>query len=429
MNRRFLMRGFSASALLATALLPAATGCKKTEQEAPEAVVTVQAQHPSVAPISEEIDADAVLAPLSEAAISPRISAPIAAEYVQRGEHVHRGQLLVKLEDRDLKGNALDSQGAVTAAKASYIATTEATVPEELEKARADVAQTKVAFDVARTTTQERRILYKQGALAGRDLDTAVAAEAQAKAAYETALKQEQSITHTVSRTDQQNAQGQLTSAEGRLENAEAQIGYAEMRSPIDGVVAERPLFPGETATAGTPVITVMDTSSLLAKLHIAQASAQQLTVGNTAQVTVPGLQQPVAATVSFISPVLDPGSTTVEVWLKLPNADGRFRVGTAVHARITGQVVENALQVPASAIVPGTEGGTAVMIVDAESEAHLQPVTVGIRTAQSVQILSGISATDMVITHGGYGLDNGTKVIIGQPANDDSSSESKDQD
>ena len=114
-------------------------------------------------------------------------------------------------------------------------------------------------------------------------------------------------------------------------------MSFANLRSPIDGVVTDRPLFPGETAAAGTPVITVMDTSSLLAKLHLAQASAQNLALGHSAKLTVPGVEDALDGTVSFISPALDPGSTTVEVWLKLPNRDGRFKVGTSVQCRNRG--------------------------------------------------------------------------------------------
>src|SRR5580698_6014228 len=75
------------------------TGCKKKEEEAPEAQAMVQAAHPTVAPISEEIAGDAILAPLSQAAIAPRISAAIRTEYVQRGARVRKGQLLITLED------------------------------------------------------------------------------------------------------------------------------------------------------------------------------------------------------------------------------------------------------------------------------------------------------------------------------------------
>ena len=130
--------------------------------------------------------------------------------------------------------------------------------------------------------------------------------------------------------------------------------------------------------------------------------------------------------------PALDPGSTTVEVWLKLANADGRLKVGTPVHVVLTGTTVPYALQVPAKAIVPGKESGSAVMVAGADGAAHRKAVTLGIRTADAVQILSGIAPTDNVITDGGYGLDDGTKIKIGKPGDDDdakSGDDGKDKD
>ena len=152
------------SVLTAALVCCVATGCRQKEAEAPEVSVAVQAAHPTRGPISEEVAADAILAPLSEAALSPRISAPIRAEYVLRGTHVHRGQLLLTLDDRDLQGSALDSQGAVMMAQANYTATTNATIPEELKKAEIEAAQLKTALDVAEKTAAERQNLYHQGA-------------------------------------------------------------------------------------------------------------------------------------------------------------------------------------------------------------------------------------------------------------------------
>lgn len=399
-----------------SAMLAAMSGCKQKAEETPEVQVTVEAAHPTEGPISEEIAADAVLAPLAQAALTPRISAPIRAEYVQRGARVHRGQLLVSLEAGDLRASAEDNRGALTTAKANYTTVVGATIPEDLTRARGDAEQAKAARDVARRAADERKKLFQQGALSGREADTALAAAVQADAAYALAEKHLQAVESTTGRTVQQAAQGQLTSAQGRLAAAEAQVSYAELRSPINGVVTDRPLFPGETASAGSPVVTVMDTTSLLAKLHVAQATAQQLSVGRPAQVTVSGVNDPVEARVSFISPALDPGSTTVEVWLKLPNQNGRFRAGTPVHVAITGNTVAKALLVPAAAILPAQDGGTAVLVVGPDGAAHRKAVTVGIRTTDDAQVLSGISTSDLVVTSGGYGLDDGAKVTVGKP-------------
>ena len=117
-----------------------------------------------------------------------------------------------------------------------------------------------------------------------------------------------------------------------------------------------------------------------------------------------------------------------MEVWLKLPKADGLLKVGTPVHAVILGMTVNNALQVPASAILPAQDGGTAVMLIGADGAAHKRSVKVGIRTPEAVQILSGITSSDTVVTDGGYGLEDGTRGTVGKPGAGDSKDD-KDKD
>ena len=163
-----------------------------------------------------------------------------------------------------------------------------------------------------------------------------------------------------------------------------------------------------------------MDTSSLLAKTHLAQSLAQRMKVGDEASVIVPGIAEPVVAKVSLISPALDPGSTTVEVWLKIDNKSGALKVGTPVKVSITGRNVEKAWKIPASAILTAPDGSKTVLTVSADGVAHRKPVTLGLKDADDVQVTEGIAASDLVITGGAYGLDDGTKVKVGPAAADD---------
>jgi RND family efflux transporter MFP subunit len=133
----------------------------------------------------------------------------------------------------------------------------------------------------------------------------------------------------------------------------------------------------------------------------------------------VPGVADPVPAKVSLISPALDPGSTTVEVWLRVENPKGALKAGTPVHASITGLTITNALTVPAEAIQAGSDGNSKfVMVIAPDSTAHKKVVTLGIQTTEDVQILSGLATSDMVISTGAYGLDENTKVKIGTDPN-----------
>lgn len=403
------------SALLAAV---ATSGCKKEEAPAPE--VTVQAEHPEQGAISEHINADAILAPLAQAAIQPKIAAPVKKFYVQRGAKVKEGQLLAVLENADLVGGAQDNKGAYEAAQAAYATATKAQVPEDVQKAETDFAQAKANLDLNTSIVNNRKQLFAEGAIPGRDLDTAQAALVQAQAAYDTAAKHLESMQKVNREAELKTAQGNLTSAEGKYKAAAAQVGYTEIRSPIDGVVTDRPLYAGETPAGGSPLIIVMDTSSLLAKAHIAQSLAQQMKLGDEATIAVPGVADPVQAKVALISPALDPGSTTVEIWLKADNKKGALKVGTPVKVSITGHTIEKALKIPVSAILTGEDGSKSVMIIGSDSTAQKKPVQTGIQDGDDIQITQGLTTADLVITTGAYGLDKGTKVKVGKPDEDE---------
>lgn len=409
---------------VAAAAVALVAGCSK--EATPETQVTVQAEHPEQGPIAELVNADAVLAPTAQAAIAPKITAPIKKFYVQRGQRVHTGELLVVLENNDLTAAAMDNQGAYEAAQAAYVTATKSQVPGDVQKAESDLAQAKANLDLQQSIVNARKKLFAQGAIPGRDLDTAQAALVQAQAAYNAANIQYEAMRGYTHAAALQAAKGQLTSAEGRLKAAQAQLAYSEIRSPIDGVVTDRPLYAGETASAGTPVVTVMETSTLLAKTHIAQSMAEQLKLGSPAKVMVPGIQTPVPATVSLISPALDPGSTTVEIWLKIDNKSGMLKLGTPVHLSITGRTLEHALTIPLSAVLTADNGAKTVMVVAKDGTAQPEPVSLGVNNGEDVQVLSGLTPDDMVITTGSFGLDKGTKVKIGPAPKADDDDDAK---
>ncbi len=394
------------AAMIPFALVP---GCKK--EAAPEAEVAVQAAHPEQGPIAAQIEADAVLAPIAQAAIEPKISAPVEKFLVQRGARVKAGQLLAVLENKDLTAAAMDNKGSYMAAQATFDTTTKATAPEDMLRAQSDLDQAKANLELDQSIVKSRKQLFAEGAIPGRDLDTAAATLVQAQAAYDAAAQHLESMKGVSHAAALQAAQGQLTSAEGRLKDADAQVSYSEIRSPIDGVVTERPLFAGETATAGTPLITVMETSTLIAKAHVDVSLARQLKVGEEAEVQPLGAASPVKGTVSLVSPAADPGSTTVEVWIRIPNKGGALIVGVPVKVTMAGVSVAQALKIPASAVLPGEDGSKSVMVIAGDGTAQRKKVELGISGDGDVQVLSGLSASDVVITQGSYGLDEGTRV------------------
>jgi HlyD family secretion protein len=400
---------------LAIAVCLGATGCGKGEkEEAPE--VSVQAVPAATADISRVVNTDAIIFPIAQSAITPKINAPVKKFYVVRGQKVRQGELLATLENRDLSAAALDNKGAYEQAEAAYSTSIGATLPEENAKAELDVQTAQQELDAQQKLYDSRQDLFKQGALPRKDLDAAAVSLAQAKSAYNIAKKHLDGLNAVGKQGAIKTATGQLTSAKGKLANSEAQLSYSEVRSPISGFITDRPLYPGEMASTSAPLLTVMEISQVIAKAHIPQSDALQLHKGDAATISLAGMEKPIDGKVSLISPALDPNSTTVEVWVQAANPDQLLRPGTTAQIAITAQTVKDALVVPSAALLNAKGDAAQVMVVDSQNKASSRDVKTGIQTGQQVQIVSGLKPGEVVVTEGAYGLPDKTKVKVEKP-------------
>jgi HlyD family secretion protein len=392
-------------ALLAAACL-ALAGCTSKEGAEPGPVVTVQVVPAQKTTIERKVTSDAILYPLHQAAITPKISAPVRKFYVDRGSHVRAGELLAELENQDLEGAAAESKGAYEQAEATYETTTKAALPEEVQKAELDVQAAKEALDAAQKVYDARQALFQQGAIAHKDLEDATVSLTQARNAYEVAQKHLQGLQGAGHERELKAAAGQLAAAKGHYLSAQAQLGYSEIHSPIDGVITDRPIYPGEMASSGSPLVTVMDLSQVVAKAHISQQLASWLKVGNPATISAAGpTQVDLPGKVTLVSPALDQGSTTVEVWVEGANPGERLKPGTSVRVEIVAETVKNAVVVPATALITGSDGSTSVMVVDSGNKPASKNVKVGIRDGDSVQITDGLGGGEQVVTVGAFEL------------------------
>lgn len=406
----------SAAMALSAAVAVFLPGCGGGEKEK-EPVVAVQATPARRGPISQLVVSEAVVYPLQQATVSPKITSTVKQFLVQRGSRVKQGQLLAILENKDLSAAVESSKGDFEQADAAYVTTVNASLPQQIQRAELDAQAAKLAFDAQQKVYDSRKELFQQGALPRRDLDAADVALAQARSTNEQAQRQLADLQRLGKEQALKAAQGSRLSAEGKFRGAEAQLSYSEIRSPIDGVVTDRPLYEGDLATANQPILTVMNTSRLIAKAHIVQSEAAALRVGNPAEIKIEGLDEPIKSRVSLVSPALDPGSTTIEVWVEAAKPNPALKPGMTVGVTITAKTVKDAVVVPTPSVFKSPESGDFVMLAGSDSHAHLKTVQLGVRNSELTQILSGVAAGDSVIGAGGYGLPDGTQIKMEAPA------------
>lgn len=366
--------------MLWIALLIAA-GCHRgtAEEEAAQPVVSVQVAKAEIAPIAQPIDVVGAVTARQEAAVSPKISGQIASMALLKNQFVHAGDVLARIEARDLAAQRAEAAAAVTTAN-------DAIVPAE------------ATLENARRTYDRRKGLYEKGGISKKDLEASQLDVTNAAGALKTAhSKVAETVSHRAS--------------------LDAQVDYSAVRAPFDGFVTDQFAHQGDFAQAGNKLLTIADVSTVIVKAPVSDETASRIRPGDAATVQPDDLPGTILqGRVTLVSRAADPQSRAVEVWVTLPNRDGRMRPNGAAHVTISSNGVGNAVVVPTAAVTldaTNANGGT-VMVVDAKSIAHEVHVTVGAHDRDRSQIVSGLKAGDTVVTVGNYGLPDGAKVTVG---------------
>jgi RND family efflux transporter MFP subunit len=296
---------------------------------------------------------------------------------------------------------------------------TGATVIEDRNKAQSDLQAAKETLDAAQKVYESRAALLKEGAIAQRQVDDQKVVLAQAQSAYNTAKQHLETLSSVGQREQVNAAQAQVNAAKAHYENSAVQVGYGRVTSPIAGVVSDRPVYPGEMPQNGAPLVSIVDISNVVARANIPVKEASAIQVGRPAMLAGP--EGDIAGKVIVVSPAVDPNTTTVEVWVRAPNRGEKLKPGGTVRVSINAETVQNATLISSTALLNSDEGGQKVIVVTPDNVAHEHKVNVGIRQEMNVQIVSGVNEGDKVVTTGGLGLEDGSKVVIeAAPAGDD---------
>jgi multidrug efflux pump subunit AcrA (membrane-fusion protein) len=410
------------AAFASAALLAASWGCGKAKEKDAaegEAPTPVQVAEARSGPIDHIVTADAVIYPINQANVTPKIATPVKRMLVNRGDHVKVNQLLAELESRDLAASVNESKSLYDQAEANYQNVSGATVIDDKTKAQTDVASAQQGLEAAKKVYDNRVELVKQGALAQKLADDAKLALVQAQSQFETAQRHLQTLNQVGQREQIAGAKAQADAAKAHYESTAAQLSYAEVRSPISGVVSDRSVYAGEMPASGTPIISIVDISQIVARANIPVKEAQAIQAGRPA--TIAGPDGDIGGKVIVVSPAVDPQTTTVEVWVQAPNPGEKLKPGGTTRVTIKAETLQDVIIVPASALLNSDEGGQKVMVAGTDNLAHERKISVGIRQGDNLQLISGVQAGEKVIISGGLGLDDKAKIkIVAAPAEED---------
>ena len=389
----------------------------KAESEAEVTpVVSVKVAKAEQGNIAAQVVAVGTIWPRERADVAAKVSAQIKKMALLKNKVVRAGEVIAVLESRDLQAQRAEAVAALNQARAEERSLVTGTIPKTNAEDQKALMDARAKVNNARALYERRRRLFEQGGISQKDLE---ASQLDLTTAEDELRLQEQTVTlrgRSLNPNDRALAAAKTAEAQQHLATLDAQLSYATIRSPITGIVTDQYQYEGEFAAAGGKLVTIGDISSVIVKAPFADTVASQLKVGDSATVLPTDTSaEEMKGQITLLSRSSDPTNRTVEVWVTLANGAGKLRANGAAQVTVFANSKNDAIVVPAAAVTleaSNADEGT-VMVVDAKNVAHEKKVTVGIRAADKIEIVEGLSAGDTVVIEGNFALPDGTKVEI----------------
>ncbi len=374
-----------AAVVMAACARPVPQPARGIDAAVPVEVTTVrQSESPNTIEVGGTIQGRA------SAVVSARMLGMVTDVAVLAGTSVRAGQLLVRLDDRDV--GAVARQATASAASAE-----QARVRADGERASAEAAAV-----LARATASRIATLHARRSATTQELDEATAAQQAADArlsAAQAAVAQ---------------ASLSLDAARAGGEAASVNASFAHVTAPFDGIVTETFVDRGQLVTPGTPIARVDDTRSYQVVLRVDESRATVVPVGATLDVICDGAQAAVVHKGRVIevgrATVVD--SRTVVVKVALEAGDG-VRAGGFARVRLPDGP-RTAFMVPASAV---RQSGQLSTVFTVESgRARVRLVRLGRTAGRDIEVLAGVANLDVMIVNPPAALRDGAPVTFGAP-------------
>ena len=338
--------------------------------------------------------------PLAQVDLSTKYAGNITAVYVDLGDTVEPGQVLLEQDPVDTSLQ-LSQNRAAWAQAAAETKSAQSQFYSDLQKAQVEYATAKMNYN-------RYVILKDEGAVSQKDLDTMYQALTVAKAALDSLQLQNAGDTPALI-AGKQAAQAK---AKYTVDSLSKQLEDLTIRAPRHGVISYRNAEAGAMAAANTKVLTITDTSGIYIDCPVAEADVAAIQPGMTVSVSVESLANTYDGTITYVSPAMDPTNKTYIVRITLSNPDNLLRGGMFAQSSLEVLQRRNTLFVPKDALVE-QNGVSQLYVINPDNTIAIRTVKTGLRNDNYVEILEGLSDGEQIATTNLARLRDGVSVTI----------------
>ena len=211
---------------------------------------------------------------------------------------------------------------------------------------------------------------------------------------------------------DFEKIQYDMEALEATFDMARLELGYTEIRAPIDGVISERFIKVGNMIDVNAPTFQVTSLEPLVSYLHVPEREYRRIAPGQDAAIHIDALAgSQFDAIVSRVSPVVDPATGTFKITIEVSDSSRRLKPGMFGRISIVYDMHADAMQIPRSAIIEEA-GQSAVYVID-EDVAERRIIRTGYAEGGQIEVLEGLADSEEFVVVGQTSLKNGSKVSI----------------
>ncbi|MDA1093785.1 MAG: efflux RND transporter periplasmic adaptor subunit [Acidobacteria bacterium] len=341
----------------------------------PRVPMTVEMGKVTRGDLSAQLSSVGSLIGLQTVDVAPKTGGRLTSVSVQLGDRVRRGQVLAKIEDREILQQVAQAEASLAVAKAT-------------------IRQREADLKVAELNFERSKNLFGRQLLAKQALDDA-----------------ESRYMASVAQLDLSTAQ--LAQTDARLQELRINLQNTSVTSPVDGFVGKRSVDPGAMVSQNSAIASVVDISQLRLIVNVVEKDIRMVTVGDSGVVEVdayPG--EKFQGRIARVAPVLDPATRTASMEVEIPNGDNRLKPGMYARVVLTVEERKDTLVVPKIAVVD-FESQRGVWVPNEDNRARFVPIQMGIEDVNRIEVRGGLAEGDSIVTTGATAVRNNDQLVI----------------
>jgi RND family efflux transporter MFP subunit len=337
-------------------------------------VISVSTAQARTVPMREQIEITGSLRPKEQVDVTSKVTGRVERLTIQVGDQVRRGQVIAELDDAELEQQVRRAEAA-------------------RDIARATVQQRNAELGNAKADADRAKQLFDQGLVARQDYETKLTA-------------------YRVFEAQVSLANAQTEQAGAQLRELNIQRNQMKIVAPMSGYVAQRFVDVGAVVSPSTPIVKLVNLSTMVTVANVPEKELSKLRVGSRAMVAVDAFGDThYEGKVARISPVLDAATRTALVDVEIANPSGALKAEMFARVKLDIANIRNAVLVPRDALVyRGSQAG--VYVLDAKKPVF-RAVEIGMVQGSDVEVTANLPSGATVVDRGAAMIQEGDQIRI----------------